>query len=226
MAQANGIFIAGSDTGVGKTEFICKLIQHLEHHNIPISPRKPIESACVTNENGALIAQDALRIVASSQNGLSMDEVCPYRLSAVASTARAAQLQDIHIDLEQLVAACQTDDQRHPIVEGAGGLLSPLIGRHLNIDLAKALGLSLIVVVEDKLGCINQSLLVATAARQWDVEILAIILNQMPQSSSTPDDTDNLAELKALTDVPVCRFAEINQADSELSERIRAFLST
>lgn len=185
-----GVFITGTDTGVGKTFFGVLLTKLLIKHGIVVRPRKPIESGCLNfSPNDASLLQNA----AGNQEALTT--ICPWQLALPISPERAGIIAGIHLTLTDLVRACQTDIKAGDflLVEGAGGLLTPLAPKVLNADLAVALGLPLILVVADRLGCINHALLNLEAIRQRGLDLAAVILNRW--GSNHAPDMDNAADL-------------------------------
>lgn len=210
MAKPRGVFITGSDTGVGKTYFACALIRALEQNGVRTAPRKPIESGC-TLQGDNVIVNDALQMAEAMQNPEPLNTICPYRLQAAVSPLRAAQLQGIQLSCDDLLAACQCADDAVLIVEGAGGLLSPLANHCSNADLAKKLALPLILVVADKLGCINHTLMSIRVAEAMGIPMLAVVLNRLPQDEGYDPAMDNLAEIRAFTNTPVLKMTEIHK---------------
>ena len=200
---------AATDTGAGKTTLLRQLIPSLEKAGIDLRIRKPVESGC-TLENGRLIAHDATLLAAASIRQLSPEQVCPYRLRNVASPARAAQLESVELTIGKLMAACAAPNDTNSLllVEGAGGLYSPIAQDGLNADLAGSLKVPLLIVVEDRLGCINHALLSIEAARRRCLRITALVLNQVAHVDNA--DTDNFAELEKLTDIPMFRSSRVD----------------
>ncbi len=192
-----GIFITGSGTDVGKTFIAKRLVKALSEHRV-VSVRKPVESDCRL-EGGELLTKDAAALQALSNAGESIDQVCPYRFALCASPELAAKADDQTLDLAQLVAASQAPN--FVLVEGAGGLYSPIAQQALNIDLAKALELPLILVVKDELGAINQALLTDTAAQSAGLRVLAIVLNQFEPNALANDQA-----IVQYTDTPVVLY--------------------
>ena len=205
---SRGLFVTATDTGAGKTTLLCRLIPALEKAHLDLRVRKPVESGC-RFENNRLIAADAAALArVCSRRTLSAEQVCAYRLRACCSPARAAKLENFPLSIDQLADACHdgnTTQNTVLLVEGAGGLYSPIAQDGDNADLAVRLALPLLIVVENRLGCINHALLTIEAAHHRDLEIAALVLNQtMPDGTA---DTDNQAELSALTDIRVFKTA-------------------
>ena len=178
-----GIFITGTDTHVGKTQIGAALAHALSatlrRQGQILRVRKPVESAATTTADG-LLAEDAntLRLAAGSSEPLQ--RICPYPLAAATSPQRAAELEGRSYSVAQLHHACMNsvNPQDFLLVEGAGGLLSPLCKDGLNADLAQHLGLPVLLVVADRLGCINHTLLTLEALAARDLKLQAIVLNR------------------------------------------------
>ena len=215
--MASGVFITGTDTGVGKTTIACHLIKALEARGLPIAVRKPVESGCTEGRHG-LIAEDADRLAAASKANPSSQQVCCYRYKAATSPARAAMLAGEALSMDQLVACCRCEEH-FAVVEGAGGLLSPIAADGLNIDLIAALGFSVIVVSPDRLGSINHILLTLEALAARQLNTIAVVLNRMhPQTYGS--DLDNYRELGALTRVPIIQVHKDNIDHSALARLV------
>jgi len=177
-----GYFITGSDTGVGKTYIACELIRQLCGLGVKLETRKPVESGCSTGESGVLIPADALELQAANNNLETIDRIAPYRFKAALAPPRAAALEDCHLQLVDLYNACSLDNSNYRlIVEGAGGFYSPLAENGLNADLASLLQLAVIVVINDRIGAVNQALMTIQAIESRDLEIAAIVMNQVDE---------------------------------------------
>ena len=177
-----GYFITGSDTGVGKTYIACELIRQLCGLDVKLETRKPVESGCSTGESGGLIPADALELQAANNNLETINRIAPYRFKAALAPPRAAALEDCHLQLVDLYNACSLDNSNYRlIVEGAGGFYSPLAENGLNADLASLLQLAVIVVINDRIGAVNQTLMTIQAVESRHLDIAAIIMNQVDE---------------------------------------------
>ena len=197
-----GLFITGTDTGVGKTHTGVVLAKTLTNKGIKVIPRKPVESGC-SPENDQLIPADATALMlAAGYDGL-LSDVCPYRFREYMSPRRAAHLAHRVLTTEQLTTVCtQGADEGFLLVEGAGGFYSPLSEDGLNADLAQQLGLPVLLVAQDVLGAINLVLLNAEAIKNRGLELRAVILNKV-KDYEMPDELCNMEELQPLLDCPV-----------------------
>ncbi len=202
-----GYFITGSDTGVGKTYIACELIRQLHGLDVKLETRKPVESGCSIGESGVLIPADALELQAANNNLETIDRIAPYRFKAALAPPRAAALEDCNLQLVDLYNACSLDNSNHLlIVEGAGGFYSPLAENGLNADLASLLQLAVIVVIEDRIGAVNQALMTIQAIESRHLDIAAIIMNQVDEDIDK--DMANSEDLRTRCDYSIfnCRY--------------------
>ncbi|MBL4712284.1 MAG: dethiobiotin synthase [Gammaproteobacteria bacterium] len=219
-----GIFITGSDTDVGKTFVGVCIAKQLSQKNINVIPRKPVESGCI-RQNNELIPPDAnaLRTAANYPGPLS--DVCPYRFEPAISPSRAAQLANTRLTTAQLVTICQQgSDKSFLLVEGAGGFYSPLTENGLNADLAAALKLPVLLVVEDKLGALSQALLHVEAIARRGLPVAGVVLNAL--SNDQNQQMDNVADLRKYLDCPVFSIPYQPEIDFELPDELITSLIT
>jgi dethiobiotin synthetase len=190
-ARMRGIFVTGTDTGVGKTRVATAIAHALTARGIRVHARKPVESG-VDARTGPADAQ-ALHEAAGAHE--TLERVCPLRLSAPLSPERAARLEGIALELDRLVASALdgVDDDGFVLVEGAGGLLSPIARDALNADLAQALRLPVLIVAADRLGTLNHTLLTVDAVRVRGLDVAGVVLNA-PTAADT-EAMDNAGEL-------------------------------
>ena len=172
-----GLFVTGTDTGVGKTFVARGIAAALRARGRRIGVMKPVETGC-----GAGLTRrpaDALALRAAAGSKLSLDRICPYQLDAPLAPDVAARLENTRIDPAAIVAAFHAIDDEHDLtlVEGAGGLLVPIVERYVMADLAHDLGLPLLVVVDSKLGAINHTLLTLEAASARGLAVRGYVLN-------------------------------------------------
>lgn len=189
-----GVFITGSGTNVGKTFVGIQVAKQLRKKKITVIPRKPVESGCA-RQNDELIPQDAIDLQSATNYQGTLNDICPYRFEPAISPDRAAQLVNKTLTTEQLVKVCQQgSDEGFLLVEGAGGFYSPLTENGLNADLASALKLPVLLVVEDRLGALNQALLHVEAIQRRGLPIAGIVLNAV--SNHHNEQMDNAADLR------------------------------
>lgn len=210
----NNLFITGTDTGIGKTYIGRILVKALINNGFSCVPRKPVESGC-ENKNGELMPEDALQYFYACKQQATLDEICPYRYEPPISPERAIRLANQHVTVDELVRVCTIKQKTDfVLVEGAGGIYSPLCSDGLNADLAVALNSKVILVVPDRLGCINQALMAIEAIQNRKLDLVAVVLNQYrPHEES---DMDNLDDLRSRVSAPVIAVPLVQSADQEI----------
>lgn len=188
-----GLFITGTDTGVGKTHVGTALAGVLAARGWRVRARKPVESGC-PRLDGELKPQDAMAYAAVT--GEPLAAVCRYRLAAALSPERAARLEGMSYCLADLVAHCRegVGEGDFLLVEGAGGLLSPIAPDGLNADLALALGLPVLLVSADRLGAIHQVLVTAEAIARRGLTLAGVVLNRL--TPALDPGLDNAADVR------------------------------
>ncbi len=197
-----GLFITGTDTGVGKTWLGVRFVGLCHSRGIAVRPRKPVESGC---EDGAgeLLPADASAYHSACGGCEPLARITPFRLRHAISPQRAARLEGADTTLARLEAAVRDGIGEADLVvaEGAGGFYSPLALDGLNADLATRLRLALVLVAPDRLGVINHVLLSLEAAQHRGLALAAVVLNAA--DAAGPPGMDNLDDLAGLVDCPV-----------------------
>jgi dethiobiotin synthetase len=181
MTMRRGIFVTGTDTGVGKTVVAATLARLLRMNGVSVGVMKPVTSGC-REENGQLVSDDALLLCQAAGVALSED-VAPYRLREALAPADAARFDGVRIDFSTIKASFDrlASLYQYVIVEGAGGLMVPLSGGLLVADLARELELPLLVVARPGLGTINHTVLTCYSAQQLGLQVAGVIINGMPE---------------------------------------------
>jgi dethiobiotin synthetase len=172
------LFITGTDTGVGKTVVAAALAVAFRRRELRVGVLKPVESGCPT-EGGRPRPLDALFLRDASGCAAPLETINPYALSEPLAPALAAERAGIAIDLGRIEQCFQTLAASHDIVlvEGAGGVLSPLYGDLTMLDIAIRLALPVLIVAANVLGVINHSALTVGAIEQRGLRVLGIVLN-------------------------------------------------
>jgi dethiobiotin synthetase len=176
-----GIFISGTDTGVGKSVVSATLARLLAMRGVNVGVMKPATSGCRV-ENGAFISDDALLLCHAAGVPLEHDNA-PYLLSEPLAPAEAAKIDGVELTFSHIIDCYQRLAARHDfmIVEGAGGLMVPLNQEKTVADLALELGLPLLVVARPNLGTINHTVLSCLVARQMGIDLAGVIINNYPE---------------------------------------------
>ncbi|MFT5658500.1 MAG: dethiobiotin synthetase [Gammaproteobacteria bacterium] len=198
----SGYFVTGSDTDVGKTYITCELIRQLALFKLNLEVRKPAESGCEASASGEMIAADGLKLQAANRRLETIDSITRFKYRAAVAPPRAAQIEGRCLLLNDLLGACARDDCNSTlIVEGAGGFYSPLAEDGLNADLACLLQLPVIIVINDKIGAVNQALLTIQAVGNSGLPIAAIIMNQAEEVKTA--GMNNRQDLQAHCKLPI-----------------------
>jgi dethiobiotin synthetase len=186
-----GLFIAGTDTGVGKTFVGGAIGMALRGRGLRVGVMKPVESGCELLA-GELVPRDAEYLRETSGCKALPSRVCPYKLAEPIAPALAAERAGVEIDLRHIQACFAQIQAEHDVllVESAGGLLTPLTGTLTMRDLAVALGLPVIVVARNVLGAINHTALTVGAARQAGLAVVGIVLNAGERSDGVAAQTN------------------------------------
>jgi dethiobiotin synthetase len=217
-----GLFVTGTDTGVGKTMIAGALAHALTGHGIAVAVRKPVESGC-ERAGDELHPADGSILRAAAGEREPLETVTPLRLVHALSPERAARIEGMELELYDLIAAVRIGAPGDfYLVEGAGGFLSPLAKDALNADLAVALGLPVLLVVADRLGCINHALLTAEAIERRGLRIVAAVVNAVTPAAD--EGMDNREDLASRLPCPVLPFAHGD--DREAAERLARLLMT
>jgi dethiobiotin synthetase len=178
--MSGGLFVTGTDTGVGKTRIARLIVRTLVAGGVRVAVMKPVAAGSVMTADG-LRNEDALGLIADSNVEMPYDTVNPYCLAAPLSPHLAAREAGVTIELarirENFATLRAAADQ--VIVEGAGGWLAPLNDNEFIADLAAALALPVLLVVGLRLGCLNHALLTAAAIRQRRLLLAGWIGNQI-----------------------------------------------
>jgi dethiobiotin synthetase len=195
-----GLFVTGTDTGVGKTEVACALVSGARAAGLDVGAMKPAESGLAPGQPG-----DAERLRQAAGGGDPIELVCPYRFGPPLAPAVAARLAGVEISLPRILEAARTLAARHAalVVEGAGGLLVPLTASQTYADLAVALGLPVLVVARAGLGTVNHTALTLEALRARGLSVRGVILNRSGPEGDDPSVAHNAAEIERLTGAPV-----------------------
>ncbi len=178
-----GLFVTGTDTGVGKTILSAALVAAMSRAGEPVVAHKPVLTGLAEPPEGAWPRDHELL---GELAGMSPEEVAPLRFSAPASPHLAAALEGVEIDPAELVVnarAAASDREGNPrtvVLEGVGGLLVPLADGFTVRDLAAEVGLPLIIAARPGLGTINHTLLSLEAARAAGLSVAAVVLNPWP----------------------------------------------
>ena len=209
-----GIFITGTDTGVGKTFFAATLAAYLRRVGYRVGVMKPAETGC-EEKDGQLIGDDALRLKDASGCAEPMERICPYRFAEPLAPSIAAEKAGVKIDIDHLLTVYDEISSSHDLtlVEGAGGLMVPLLPGYTYADFARVLKMPILIVAANRLGAINHLLLTLEHASCKGLQPLGYVLNLVANESSPAAETNrevlsNLTAVPCLGEMPFVEYAE------------------
>ena len=201
---AGGLFVCGTGTDVGKTYVSCEIAKKLVAENVAVGVYKPVASGAMV-ENGQLVSTDAVALQRSAEcDDISL--ICPQVFEAPLAPSVAAALESRLVDQQLLRSGLARWATRcdFVVVEGVGGLLSPLSDDATTITLAREFGYPIVLVAADQLGVINDvlSAVCVCAAHAPEIPLAGIVLNQV---NPNPDIScaSNAEQISQRTRVPV-----------------------
>jgi len=205
-----GLFITGTSTEVGKTYVAAMIARALVRAGHRVGVYKPVASGCRPVGN-QLVSADAELLWEAAGRPDSLERVCPQRFVAPLAPPRAAAAEEKRVDRDLLRSGLEFWRASSDIVlvEGAGGLMSPLSGDNSNVDynadLAVDLGLPLVIVSANELGTINATLQTLITARSVapELPISGIVLNHVTVSEDDCSVSTNARDIASKADTPL-----------------------
>lgn len=197
-----GFFLTGTDTGCGKTEMACGMMRYLRDRGVAVAGMKPVASGAEFVDGGLRNA-DAQRIRAEYEAPPPYEWINPYVFEPPIAPHLAATEAGVEIEIERIreLAGRLRERSGCLIVEGVGGWRVPIGGGNSVGDLARCLGLPVLLVVGLKLGCINHALLTVEAIRRDGLTLGGWFANLLEPGMLRQQE--NLATLKAQMGAPL-----------------------
>lgn len=208
-----GLFVTGTDTGVGKTVLAASIVAALRAAGEAVRPLKPVLSGLDEPPDPAWPPDHELLARAG---GVDSDTVVLLRYGPAVSPHLAAELAGSPIDPRALREHIRATANGHgvTVVEGVGGLLVPLAPGYDVRDLARELDLRLIIAARPGLGTINHTLLTLEAARTADLDVASIVLTPWPEAPGAIERS-NRETIAELGGVPVATLPRVSRATPE-----------
>jgi dethiobiotin synthetase len=224
-----GLFITGTSTEVGKTHVAAMIARALVADGRRVGVYKPAASGCrregETPTSSQLVADDAATLWEAAGRPRTLEDVCPQRFLAPLAPHRAAREEGLRVDAALLRSGIEPwlASSEIVLVEGAGGLMSPLGDEDYNVDLAAEFGLPLVIVAANELGVINQALqtIITAQARAPHLAIAGVVLNQATRREGDASLSSNADELRARCPAPL--LATVSFGESAFGARIDWF---
>jgi len=210
-----GLFITGTDTGVGKTYVTALIARRLFAMGKRVGVYKPVATGC-RRDGQSLISDDAHELWEAAGRPLRRIDVCPQCFAAPLSPPRAAKAENREVDSVLLRDGIRvwTDSCDIVLVEGVGGLMSPLSDDDYVADLAYDFDYPLIVVAPNRLGVLNHTLLTIVAANTFreGLEVAGIVLNDVVSKSQQDESAmTNDEDLETRAIPPILAHVEFQQ---------------
>lgn len=192
-----GLFVTGSDTGVGKTVITGAIAAAMKAHGLDVGVMKPVASGAKERE-GKLVSDDVVylkKIIDSTDDDELVNPVC---LKPPIAPTIASLKSGVPIDIDRVWRAYEELLNRHDfvVVEGVGGLMVPVNDTLFVADMVHRMDLPLVIVSRDYLGTINHTLLTVEYARSRNFRIKGIIMNMIK-------DNDCVREIEKYSSVPI-----------------------
>jgi dethiobiotin synthetase len=186
-----GLFITGTDSGVGKSVITGALARALFVQGMSVGVMKPIETGC-RKRKGVLFPADGAYLKRAACSDDTLAQIVPYRYPHPLAPDVAARLAGNRLSLRRIVRRFETLGRRHDVtlVEGIGGLLVPLSPSCDLADLIVALNLPTLLVARSGLGTINHTLLTLRQGAERGVKFVGVILNRASHRMTLADRTN------------------------------------
>ena len=197
-----GIFITGTDTGVGKTVVSAGLAMALKNRGMKVGVMKPIATGCFGD--GRLISADAVYLFEAAENEYA-PLTSPVRFRNPVAPSIASIYEQKEIDLD-VIRNAYRDLQKHYdylIIEGIGGMLVPIKKNYLVANLIREMDLPIVIVSHVSLGAINHTLLTIDSALIRGFPIKGIVFNRAPLVNYSLAELTNPRVIHELTGIPV-----------------------
>ncbi len=216
----SGVFITASDTGAGKT-FVARLIvRTLRNQGLRVGAYKPVASGVDTVDDS-----DPYLLWKETDGNVPFSAVCPQIFREPLAPCLAAEREGMTVNESKLFSGYQIirDAYELVIVEGAGGLMSPLSWKVSNAKLAQELQLPLLVVVPNRLGAVNQSLLTIAAAKQFGLEVQWLVLNAISRDQEAAFQDHRRMIEQLLSDLKPRVYPKILNVEFDAKDPIELF---
>ena len=201
--SAKRIFVAGTDTDVGKTAIAAGLLRAARKHGLRTVALKPVAAGCDV-EDGVLVNDDARILQREATHVLDPREVNPVALEPAIAPHIAATRAGRELSADALVRHCAPfaarDDVDWGVIEGAGGWLVPLNDSETLADVCEGLEADVVLVVGMRLGCLNHALLTAADVARRGLTLAGWVANVLPPEMDELEE--NVASLAARLPAP------------------------
>ena len=226
---AQGLFITGTDTGVGKTVVTAAILTWLRQQGKKAGVMKPIETG-VDRECSSASNSDAMFLMECGGIEDDLAQVCPIRLKAAASPLQAAQMESRTLEPETILSTYRALSEKYDwmLAEGVGGVRVPITRDYGVLNLIRDLALPVVVMTRYQLGTLNHTLLTLDILKQTGIPIKGVVFNQTgPEVLDTieqaqPQLIEALSGVKVLGEVPYIKNLNTNSFSSGKLKELEA----
>lgn len=223
--RQNGLFITGTDTGVGKTMVAAGLVRLARRMGLDAVAVKPVETGCKVKE-GELFPEDGHFLWEACERVITLDDCVPFRFALPAAPYRAAVVagsrlypQEIREHIEEVASRADLT-----AVEGAGGLFVPIHDTYCMIDLIADLGFPVLLVARSRLGTLNHTMLSLEALRHRGLSTVGILISFV-EAQPGPEEEFVVGDMRRLiSDIPVYSIPHFSEEVMHDPENIAAQL--
>ena len=195
------LFITATDTDIGKT-YVCAGIAHsLKKLNINVGVMKPF--ACGVKQKTGFLSNDLTILSKAAMVNDAEELLNPFFFPIPASPYTAAKNLGVKINIKHVMKCFRKLDKIHDVmlVEGIGGIMTPILKNYAIIDLIKDLKANIIIVLSSKIGTINHTILTCNICKHMKIPVKGLIINNFNSTGYSVSDLER--DLGALTDLPV-----------------------
>ena len=199
-SRPQGVFVTGTDTGVGKTFVAAALLARMKAAGVDAVPMKPVQTGCHWRRGRWMVPDLAccLKAAGFTRPPAEWSDMAPYCFRPACSPHLAANEAGVSIRLSAIERAFHRLARKHEciVVEGAGGVMVPLNARETMLDLMVRLDLPVLLVARPGLGTINHTLLSLRALRGAGLRVLGVVVNQAEPGRWGAIEEDNLRAIE------------------------------
>jgi len=195
------LFVTATDTDIGKTYVCAGLAYALKKSGIDVGIMKPF--ACGVKQKIGFSSNDLTILANAAMVDDAEDIINPFFFPIPASPYTAAKNLGVKIDVEHVMECFKKLDEIHDIVlvEGIGGIMTPILKDYAIIDLIKDLMANTIIVTSSKIGTVNHTVLTCNMCKNMNIPIKGLIINNFDSTGYPIPELER--DLSALTDLPV-----------------------
>lgn len=178
LPRHRGLFVTGTDTGVGKTLIAGAIARRLRSAGRRVEVFKPAATGCRRERGVGLVSEDAEFLAACADSRQTLAQITPIRYATAVAPNVAARHERREVDLQAIFDSYSAISADAVVVEGVGGLLCPISDDFWVIHFAKMTGLPLVIIARPGLGTVNHTLLTLHAARSAGINVAGVVVNE------------------------------------------------